>query len=64
MTDFLKSLIGERNPSHIINHLRALTKTWKGTFIDGAFCRFLAKGYVSQRDTMIPGGFTIFMFIP
>ena len=64
MTDFLKSLIAERNPSHVTNHLRGVTKDWKGTFIDGAFCRFLAKGYVSQRDTLIPGGFTIFMFLP
>jgi hypothetical protein len=64
MSKFLKSLLGEKNASHISNHLRDLTKRWKGTFIEGAFCRFLAKGYVSQRDSTLPGGFTLFMFVP
>jgi hypothetical protein len=56
MSDFLKSLLAEKNASHIANHLRAITRNWKGTFIEGAFCRFLAKGYISQRDSMLPGG--------
>ena len=64
MPDFLKSLLAEKNPNHISNHMKALTKNWKGTFIKGVFCRFLAKGYVSQTDGLLPGGFTVFMFIP
>lgn len=51
MPKLLKSLIGERNPSHVTNHLHGLTKNWKGTFIGGTLCRILAKGYVSQRNT-------------
>lgn len=64
MPPFLKSLIGERNPSLVSNHLKSITKPMKGTFLEGAFCRFLAKGYVSQKDNLVPGGFTIFMFLP
>jgi hypothetical protein len=64
MSDFLKSLLAEKNASHIANHLRAITRNWKGTFTEGAFCRFLAKGYISQRDSMLPGGFTLSVFIP
>jgi len=64
VSDFLKSLLSEKNASHISNHLRATVKGWKGTFIEGAFCRFLSKGFISQRENMLPGGFTIFMFIP
>jgi hypothetical protein len=64
MSKFLKSLLGEKNASHILTHLRDLTKRWKGTFIEVAFFRFLAKGYVSQRDSTLPGGFTLSMFVP
>jgi hypothetical protein len=44
MSKFLKSLLGEKNASHIANHLCTLTKRWKGTFIEGAVCCFLGKG--------------------
>jgi hypothetical protein len=64
MSKFLKSLLGEKKASHIANYLHNLTNRWKGTFIEGAFCHFLAKGYhVSQRDRTLPGGFTLFMCI-
>lgn len=59
-----KLLLAEKNPNHIANHMKALTKNWKGTFIKGPFCCFLAKGYLSQTNGLLPGRFTIFMFIP
>jgi hypothetical protein len=65
MSKFLKSLLAEKNTGHIDNHLHSVTKKWKVTFIEGRFCRFLPKGYISQREgTIVPGGFTIFIFIP
>jgi hypothetical protein len=47
MSDFLKSLLAEKNASHIATHMQYVTKNWKGMFIEGSFCLFLAKGYLS-----------------
>ena len=60
----LRSLLSEKDPNHVSNYMKALIKNWKGKFIEGPFCRFLAKGYVSQHNGLLPGKITIFMFVP
>jgi len=41
---------------------KALTKDWEGTFLESGFHQFLTTGFVSEEGSMLPGGFTLFMF--
>ena len=64
MSSFMTSVLVEKSPSRITTHLRAVTREWEGSYFEGPFSRFLAKGYISHNEALTPGGFTLFMFAP
>jgi hypothetical protein len=64
MSSFMTSILAEKSPSQITTHLQAITCEWEGSYFEGPFSRFLAKGYISHNEALTPDGFTLFMFVP
>ena len=64
LTDFMQDLAKQSKAMKATRQVKALTKDWEGTFAESGFHQFLTTGFVSEEGSMLPGGFTIFMFYP